>query len=152
MCDHTCIHLGDNPLLKLLVYYYKHYTETKRDPGPQTPENKELFPSPPIRSGEAFSSVIFSSLSLLFVFLDVAMVWKGREACVCDHGFEREIGLMCGNNNNYYNYNYPRQHDIYLSSLGTNYNFSTAICDDHTYIHTYILTIHTDHTYILCYM
>ena len=44
-----------------------------------------FFPSPPIRSGEAFSSVIFSSLSLLlFVFLDVAMV-----ACVCDHGFER---------------------------------------------------------------
>ena len=40
-------------------------------------------PSPPIRSGEAFSSVIFSSLSLLlFVFLDVAMVWKGKPASV----------------------------------------------------------------------
>ena len=36
-----------------------------------------FFPSPPIRLGEAFSSVIFSSLSLLlFVFLDAAMVWK----------------------------------------------------------------------------
>ena len=42
-----------------------------------------FFPSPPIRSGEAFSSVIFSSLSLLlFVFLDVAMVWKGKPASV----------------------------------------------------------------------
>ena len=40
-------------------------------------------PSPPIRSGEAFSSVIFSSLALvLFVFLDVAMVWKGKPASV----------------------------------------------------------------------
>ena len=40
-----------------------------------------FFPSPPIRSGEAFSSVIFSSLSLLlFVFLDVAMVWNGKPA------------------------------------------------------------------------
>ena len=42
-----------------------------------------FFPSPPIRSREAFSSVIFSSLSLLlFVFLDVAMVWKGKPASV----------------------------------------------------------------------
>ena len=42
-----------------------------------------FFPSPPIRSEEAFSSVIFSSLSLLlFVFLDVAMVWKGKPASV----------------------------------------------------------------------
>ena len=42
-----------------------------------------FFPSPPIRSGEAFSSVIFSSLSLiLFVFLDVAMVRKGKPASV----------------------------------------------------------------------
>ena len=42
-----------------------------------------FFPSPPIRSGEAFSSVMFSSLSLLlFVFLDVAMVWKGKPASV----------------------------------------------------------------------
>ena len=40
-----------------------------------------FFPAPPIRSGEAFSSVIFSSLSLLlFVFLDIAMVWKGKPA------------------------------------------------------------------------
>ena len=49
-----------------------------------------FFPSPPIRSGEVFSSVIFSSLSLLlFMFLDVAMVWKGKPTSVCDHGFER---------------------------------------------------------------
>ena len=42
-----------------------------------------FFPSPPIRSGEVLSSVIFSSLSLLlFVFLDVAMVWKGKPASV----------------------------------------------------------------------
>ena len=43
-----------------------------------------FFPSPPIRSGEAFSSVIFSSLSLFFVvvFLDVAMVWKEKPASV----------------------------------------------------------------------
>ena len=42
-----------------------------------------FFPSPPIRSGEAFSSVIVSSLSLLlFVFWDVAMVWKGKPASV----------------------------------------------------------------------
>ena len=53
-----------------------------------------FFPSPPIRSGEAFSSVIFSSLSLLlFVFLHVAMVWKGKPASVCDHGFE--ISDLC---------------------------------------------------------
>ena len=49
-----------------------------------------FFPSPPIRSGEAFSSVIFSSFSLLlFVFLDVAMVWKGKPASVTTDGFER---------------------------------------------------------------
>ena len=58
-----------------------------------------FFPSPPIRSGEAFSSVIFSSLSLLlFVFFGCSDGME-REACVCDHGV-REIGLMCGNNNN----------------------------------------------------
>ena len=46
-------------------------------------------PSPPIRSGEAFSSVIFSSLSLLlFVFFGCSDGME-REACVCDHGFER---------------------------------------------------------------
>ena len=41
-----------------------------------------FFPSPPIRSGEAFSSVIFSSLSLLIVCLDVAVIWKGKPASV----------------------------------------------------------------------
>ena len=46
-------------------------------------------PSPPIRSGEAFSSVISSSLSLLlFVFFGCSDGME-REACVCDHGFER---------------------------------------------------------------
>ena len=48
-----------------------------------------FFPSPPIRSGEAFSSVIF--------FLSFSFFFGGggcsdgteREACVCDHGFER---------------------------------------------------------------
>ena len=56
-----------------------------------------FFPSPPIRSGEAFSSVVFSSLLslLLFVFFSVAMaVWKGKPAFVCDHGFERS-DLCC---------------------------------------------------------
>ena len=38
-------------------------------------------PSPSIRSGEAFSSVCSLSL-LLFVFLGVAMVWKGKPASV----------------------------------------------------------------------
>ena len=48
-----------------------------------------FFPSPPIRSGEAFTSVIFSSLFLLlFVFFGCSDVME-REACVCDHGFER---------------------------------------------------------------
>ena len=48
-----------------------------------------FFPSPPIRSGEVFSSVIFSSLSLfLFVFFGGSDGME-REACVCDHGFER---------------------------------------------------------------
>ena len=48
-----------------------------------------FFPSPPIRSGEVFSSVIFSSLSLLlFVFFGCSDGME-REACVCDHGFER---------------------------------------------------------------
>ena len=48
-----------------------------------------FFPSPPIRSGEVFSSVIFSSLSLLlFVFFGCSDGME-REACVCDYGFER---------------------------------------------------------------
>ena len=63
-----------------------------------------FFPSPPIRSGELFSSVIFSSLSLLlFVFFGCSDGME-REACVCDHGFERsnlcaEI-IKINNNNN----------------------------------------------------
>ena len=49
----------------------------------QGKENILFFPSPPIRPGEAFWSVIFSSLSLLlFVFGDVAMVRKGKPASV----------------------------------------------------------------------
>ena len=49
----------------------------------------DFSPSPPIRSGEVFSSVIFSSLSLLlFVFFGCSDGME-REACVCDHGFER---------------------------------------------------------------
>ena len=49
-----------------------------------------FFPSPSIRSGEVSSSVIFfSSLSLLlFVFFGCSDGME-REACVCDHGFER---------------------------------------------------------------
>ena len=44
-----------------------------------------FLPSPPIRSGEVFSSVIFFFLSFssfVCVFLDVAMVWKGKPASV----------------------------------------------------------------------
>ena len=43
-----------------------------------------FFPSPPIRSGEVFSSVIFFPLFLFFClcFLDAAMVWKGKPASV----------------------------------------------------------------------
>ena len=48
-----------------------------------------FFSSPPIRSGEAFSSVIFflsfSSFICFFGYSD----GMEREACVCDHGFER---------------------------------------------------------------
>ena len=47
-----------------------------------------FFPSPPIRSGEVFSSVIFFPLFLLFVFFGCSDGME-REACVCDHGFER---------------------------------------------------------------
>ena len=48
-----------------------------------------LFPSSPIRSGEAFSSFIFSSLSLLlFVFFGCSDGME-REPCVCDNGYER---------------------------------------------------------------
>ena len=66
--------LGGSLLLFLLLFYF--------------------FPSPPIRSGEAFSSVI--------CFLDVAMVWKGKPASVTTGS--RDLGLMCGNNNNNNNF------------------------------------------------
>ena len=63
--------------------------------------------SPPLRSdrGRLSRLLFFSSLSLLFlfVFLDVAMVWKGKPASVTTR--VREIGLMCGNNNNNNNNN-----------------------------------------------
>ena len=49
-----------------------------------------FFPLPSDQIGGGFLVCYFSSLSLLlFVFLDVAMVWKGKPASVCDHGFER---------------------------------------------------------------
>ena len=47
-----------------------------------------FFPSPPIRSGEVFSSVIFFLSLLLFVFFGCSDGME-REACVCDHGYER---------------------------------------------------------------
>ena len=53
----------------------------------------------PLRSDRGrFSRLLFfSSLSLLlFVFLDVAMVWKGKPASVTTGSRD---GLMCGNNN-----------------------------------------------------
>ena len=49
--------------------------------------------SPPLRSDRGrFSRLLFFFLSFssfVCVFLDVAMVWKGKPASVCDHGFER---------------------------------------------------------------
>ena len=54
--------LGGSLLLFLLLFYF--------------------FPSPPIRSGEAFSSVIFPLSLFFYLFLDVAMVWKGKPASV----------------------------------------------------------------------
>ena len=47
-----------------------------------------FFPSPPIRLGEAFSSVIFF-LSFSFICVFGYSDGMEREACVCDHGFER---------------------------------------------------------------
>ena len=60
--------LGGSLLLFLLLFYFS--------------------PSPPIRSGEAFSSVIFP----LFLFLYLSFGCSDgmeREACVCDHGLKR---------------------------------------------------------------
>ena len=49
-----------------------------------------FFPSPPIRSGEAFSSVIFFlSFSSFVCFFGCSDGTMEREACVCDHGSER---------------------------------------------------------------
>ena len=45
--------------------------------------------SPPIRSGEAFSSVIFSFSFSSFICVFGCSDGMEREACVCDHGFER---------------------------------------------------------------
>ena len=59
--------LGGPLLLFLLVFYF--------------------FPSTPIRSGEAFSSVIFP-LFLFYVFFGCSDGME-REARVCDHGLER---------------------------------------------------------------
>ena len=46
-------------------------------------------PSPPIRSGEAFSSVIFFLSFSSFICFFGCSDGMEREACVCDHGFER---------------------------------------------------------------
>ena len=49
-----------------------------------------VFPSPPIRSGEAFSSVIFFLSFSSFICFFGCSDGMEREACVvCDHGFER---------------------------------------------------------------
>ena len=48
-----------------------------------------FFPSPPIRSGEAFSSVIFPLSFSSFICFFGCSDGMEREACVCDHGFER---------------------------------------------------------------
>ena len=60
--------LGGSLLLFLLLFYF--------------------FPSPPIRSGEAFSSVIFP-LFLFFYLFFACSDGTEREACVYDHGLER---------------------------------------------------------------
>ena len=48
-----------------------------------------FFPSPPIRSGEAFSSVIFFLSFSSFICVFGCSDGIEREARVCDHGFER---------------------------------------------------------------
>ena len=47
-----------------------------------------FFPSPPIRSGEAFSSVIFPLFLFFYLFFGCSDGME-REACVCDHRLER---------------------------------------------------------------
>ena len=60
---------SNNTILFLLLFYF--------------------FPSPPIRSGEVFSSVIFFLSFSSFVCVFGCSDGMEREACVCDHGFER---------------------------------------------------------------
>ena len=60
--------LGGYLLLFLLLFYF--------------------FPSPPIRSGEAFSSVIFPLFLCFYLFFGCSDGME-REARVCDHGLER---------------------------------------------------------------
>ena len=60
--------LGGYLLLFLLLFYF--------------------FPSPPIRSGEAFSSVSFPLFLFFYLFFGCSDGVE-REACVCDHGLER---------------------------------------------------------------
>ena len=57
-----------------------------------------FFPFPSDQIGGGFLVCYFFPLFLFFCLClclcffgggDVAMVWKEREACVCDHGFER---------------------------------------------------------------
>ena len=62
-----------------------------------------FFSSPPIRSGEAFSSVIFPLFLFFYLFFGCSDGME-REAYVCDHGLERsdlwaEIIIIINNNN-----------------------------------------------------
>ena len=60
--------LGGSLLLFLLLFYF--------------------VPSPPIRSGEAFSSVVFPLFLFFYLFFGCSDGME-REAFVCDHGLER---------------------------------------------------------------
>ena len=60
--------VGGSLLLFLLLFYF--------------------FLSSPIRSGEAFSSVIFPLFLFFYLFFGCSDGME-REACVCDHGLER---------------------------------------------------------------
>ena len=75
-----------------------------------------FFPSPPIRSGEVFSSVIFFPLFLFFClcFLDVAMVWKGKPASVTTGSRDRTY-VRKNNNNN-------------VTTLGNPFNIMKSFC------------------------
>ena len=52
-----------------------------------------FFPSPPMKSGEAFSSVIFPLFLFFYLFFGCSDGGMEREACVCDHGLE--ISGLC---------------------------------------------------------